>query len=264
MVDVVSLALEAVRAVSSEERCREAVRRIVRAAEPPERWLVAGAGKACVAMARGALGALREAGAVVSRGLLVTKNEAMLDDPLVEVRRAGHPLPDARSEVAGLALLELLSRATVADRVLFCLSGGASALIAAPAGELGLVDVAAATGALLAAGVPIGRVNAVRQLLSRTAGGSLARASAAPVDVVVVSDVLGDDPSVIGSGPFSPPRAGYCEALAIAGSLGAASAAVIAFLRRGVRGELSPPARPRARGSRHPPSPAVYRRDSRR
>ncbi|HNF89432.1 MAG TPA: DUF4147 domain-containing protein, partial [Thiobacillaceae bacterium] len=101
------------------------------------------------------------------------------------------------------------------DRVIALLSGGGSSLLSLPNPGLELADLRAVAGALLASGAPIADINCVRKHLSASLGGHLAEACAAPVTVLMLSDVTGDDPSVIASGPFAPDPTTYADALAV-------------------------------------------------
>src|SRR5262249_14154549 len=123
---------------------------------------------------------------------------------------AGHPLPDARSEAAGRAALQA---AAGARNPVVLISGGASALWCVPAPGLTLADKIDATRALVTSGADIGAINCVRKHLSAIKGGRLAAAmSARSLTCLLLSDVLGDDPSVIGSGPCSPDPSTLAEA----------------------------------------------------
>lgn len=147
-------------------------------------------------------------------GCIVTEGSGDLDT--VRVAVGDHPVPSERNVAATDELLELLAAADAETLVLAVVTGGASALLAAPAGDLTLPDLRATTDALLASGAPITEVNAVRKHLSATKGGQLARA-AAPATVVglALSDVVGDDLSVVGSGPTVPDDTTYGDALAV-------------------------------------------------
>jgi hydroxypyruvate reductase len=129
---------------------------------------------------------------------------------------AGHPLPDARGLEAAQEIEALLEETGPSDVVLVLLSGGASALLPAPAEGLTLADKLATTRRLLRAGADIRELNTVRKHLSRLKGGGLVRA-AAPARVVclALSDVVGDDLSVIGSGPTVPDPSTYADACAV-------------------------------------------------
>jgi glycerate 2-kinase len=134
----------------------------------------------------------------------------------IPFRVSGHPLPDARGVRAGQAALDLASRLGAGDRLLVLLSGGASALLPAPAPGLRLEDKIETTRLLLRAGADIHALNTVRKHLSRLKGGRLARIAApARVLCLALSDVVGDDLSVIGSGPTVPDPTTYAEAWAV-------------------------------------------------
>ncbi|CAM5769570.1 hydroxypyruvate reductase [Labrys miyagiensis] len=134
--------------------------------------------------------------------------------PMIE---AGHPVPDAGSVEGARRALEAARSAGPNDLVLVLLSGGASANLVAPAGDLTLDDKRAITRHLLRSGAVIGEINVVRKRLSRIKGGRLAQAAhPARVLTLAVSDVPGDDPAIIGSGPTVPDPASNADALAIA------------------------------------------------
>jgi glycerate-2-kinase len=165
--------------------------------------VLVGGGKAALGMARAAaapLGDACRAGIVV-----VPHGTAGACAPGVDVLTAGHPVPDAAGAVATARLLALVERTPSDTLVLAVLSGGASALLVAPAAGVSLDDKQRLTSALLAAGADIGAFNAVRKHCSRLKGGGLARAArnAAGLWALVLSDVPGDDPAVVASGPAS-------------------------------------------------------------
>ena len=126
-----------------------------------------------------------------------------------------HPVPDERSEAAGRAALALAQRMDPDDVLLVLLSGGASSLMAVPAPGLTLADKAAAQAVLLKEGADIQALNTVRKHLSAIKGGKLAAASAAKVVTLMVSDVIGNDISTIGSGPTAADPTTFAEALAV-------------------------------------------------
>lgn len=162
-------------------------------------------GKAAPAMARGAVEAL---GGLVTDGLVVTKHGYGEPVEGVETLEAGHPVPDEDSLAAGMRVLEFARSCGERDLVVALLSGGASALVEAPLGDLTLGDLQETNETLLASGAEIGAMNAIRSRLSRIKGGGLARALRdAQVVTFVLSDVVGNDLATIGSGPFFPPRA---------------------------------------------------------
>ncbi len=150
---------------------------------------------------------------------------------------AGHPLPDEESLRAAAEVLELVRSLPKGARLLVLLSGGGSALWCLPLG-VGLEDKQALTQALLRSGAGIGEVNAVRKHLSRVKGGRLLLATKARVRVLLLSDVPGDDPSVVASGPFHPDPTTYREALGILDRYGLPFPKARAVLEKGARGEL--------------------------
>jgi hydroxypyruvate reductase len=157
----------------------------------------------------------------------------------VAVYPADHPTPTARSVAAGEAALAFVRALSPSDRLLVLLSGGASALMCAPAPGLTLDDKRAATGAVSRGGAAIGALNAVRKHLSAIKGGRLALESKAPVTVLALSDVVGGEPATIGSGPFSPDPTTFADALAAVASTGAQIPDVARqHLERGARGEV--------------------------
>lgn len=186
---------------------------------PKGRTVVIGAGKAGGAMAQ-AVEALWPAGAPLS-GLVVTRYHHIPPRPpglpqRIEVIEASHPVPDAAGLAASQRILQLVQGLTKDDLVLCLISGGGSALLTLPAEGLTLEDKQRINKALLASGANIGEMNCVRKHLSRIKGGRLA-AACAPAQVVTltISDVPGDDPSVIASGPTVPDATTCADALAI-------------------------------------------------
>jgi glycerate 2-kinase len=135
---------------------------------------------------------------------------------IVDMIEAGHPIPDAAGLAAAERALALADAAGADDLVLVLMSGGASANWIAPAEGLAFEDKQAVTRALLRSGATISEINCVRKHLSRIKGGRLARrAYPAPVVTIAISDVPGDDPSAIGSGPTVPDPTTLAEARAI-------------------------------------------------
>ncbi|HSI72434.1 MAG TPA: DUF4147 domain-containing protein [Fimbriimonas sp.] len=168
------------------------------------RVLICGAGKASVAMAQGLVAVLGEH---CSGGLIVTKEGHAEAVEGLDVMEAGHPLPTRASLDAGERMLDLAAGCGEGDLVFFLLSGGASALMEAPAERITLSDLVETNRVLLASGADIKAVNSIRARISRTKAGGLARAFApASVVVLVLSDVVGNDLQAIGSGPFMTPR----------------------------------------------------------
>jgi glycerate 2-kinase len=179
---------------------------------PGGRTIVLGAGKAAAAMAR----AVERHMSGPIEGLVVTRYGHALPCGRIEVVEAAHPVPDAAGRAAARRILEYAERADEGDLVLCLISGGASALLALPADGLDLEDKQAVNRALLASGADITQMNAVRKHLSAIKGGRLA-AAAHPARVVslLISDVPGDDPAVIGSGPTVPDPSTFADALSI-------------------------------------------------
>ncbi len=202
-------------------------------------------GKAAVPMARAAEEVLGEH---LAEGLAVsTASEGGL--ARVRLLTASHPVPDARGLAAAAAVESLARGLGRDDLLLVLLSGGASALLPAPADGVTLEDKARTTALLLRAGATIHELNAVRKHLSRLKGGGLARAAApARVATLVLSDVVGDDLSTIASGPTVPDPTTFADALSALlrrGVLDDVPAAVRARLEAGARGELPETAKPR-------------------
>jgi glycerate 2-kinase len=181
-------------------------------APPPGRTIVLGAGKAAATMAR----AVERHMSGRVEGLVVTRYGHAVPCASVEVVEAAHPVPDAAGRAAARRILEYAKSAGADDLVLCLISGGASALLALPAEGLALEEKQAVNRALLASGADIAQMNAVRKHLSAIKGGRLA-AAAHPAKVVslLISDVPGDDPAVIGSGPTVPDPSTFADALAI-------------------------------------------------
>jgi hydroxypyruvate reductase len=174
--------------------------------EPAGRLIVIGAGKGSARMAAAFEAEVARAGwAAAPEGLIVTRYGHGCPTARIEVVEAAHPVPDAAGEDAARRILALASGAGPDDLVVALISGGASALLALPAPGIALADKQAVARALLRSGAPIDEMNRVRQALSAIKGGRLA-AAAAPARLVtwVISDVPGDDPAVIGSGPTAP------------------------------------------------------------
>jgi glycerate 2-kinase len=193
---------------------------------PPERGrlIVVGAGKAAVAMAVVAeahyarLGGLpRVAGFTTAPHGALETWPASERPEAIRVVSARHPTPDAASVQAAEATLALVNGAGAQDLVLVLLSGGASALWAAPAEGLDLEAKTALTRGLLKSGADIHEMNTVRRHLSRIKGGRLRRATAAPMLTLAISDVPGDDPATIGSGPTVADPTTLADARAVLG-----------------------------------------------
>ncbi len=187
---------------------------------PPQgRTVVIGAGKAAAAMAQ-AVEAHWPPDAPLS-GLVITRYHHTPPRPAgiparITVREAAHPVPDAAGLAATQEMLSVLQGLTADDLVLCLMSGGASALLTAPAEGLTLEDKQRINRELLLSGAHIGEMNCVRKHLSQVKGGRLAAACApARLVTLAISDVPGDDPAVIGSGPTVPDPSTCAQALEI-------------------------------------------------
>lgn len=214
---------------------------IVAAHLPPPhaggRTLVVGAGKAAASMALAVERAY--AGRATLEGVVVTRYAHGLPTSHIRVIEAGHPVPDEAGEQAAADILARVAALTPEDRLLVLVSGGGSSLLSLPAEGIPMADLKATTQELLRCGAPITEMNIVRKHLSRIQGGRLAQASRASVTTLIVSDVAGDDPSAIASGPTVPDPSTFADALAILRRYGASvPASVMAHLERGARGEV--------------------------
>lgn len=179
---------------------------------PRGRTVVIGAGKASAAMAE----AVEAHWPGEVSGLVITRYGHAAPCRQIEIVEAAHPVPDARGRDAAQRMVRLVQGLTKDDLVLCLISGGGSALLAAPAPGLTLDDKREVNRQLLACGAPISEMNCVRKHLSALKGGRLA-AAAHPAQVVslVISDVPGDDPAIVASGPTVPDPTTREEALAI-------------------------------------------------
>ncbi|MEM7643146.1 MAG: DUF4147 domain-containing protein [Pseudomonadota bacterium] len=177
-------------------------------ARPDAIWAL---GKAAVAMARAALDHWPG-----TPCLIVTNPENAAPVAGARMVLGGHPVPDAGSAEAGEALLGRAAALGPGQVALVLVSGGGSALAVAPVEGVSLADKAAVSRRLLGAGWDIAEMNLVRQNLSRLKGGGLARAAApGRVEALILSDVVGDDPAAIASGPTVPPLGGPAAAMAL-------------------------------------------------
>ncbi len=189
---------------------------------PRGRTVIVGAGKAAAAMARAVEEHWRGDPERVS-GIVVTRYGHGLPTRRIEVIEASHPAPDAAGQRAAARLLQAVQGLTADDLVLVLLSGGGSALLAAPMTGITLAEKRAVTRALLACGAGIGEINCVRKHLSALKGGRLALAAApARVVTLAISDVPGDDLSTIASGPTVPDPTTCAAALEIVDRYGIA------------------------------------------
>ncbi len=184
---------------------RRALTRALATTPPPERVRVIGLGKAAYLMAAAAVHHLDRLHIPVAGGLVVTPDEGMPPDPRL-VRVAGdHPLPGRRSQAAAAALATEVARVQAHDEVWILLSGGTTSLIGAPIEGISPTEYQALLRALGEAGLPIGDLNRIRKRFSQWGAGRLAHALRGPrLRVFALSDVPGDDPADIGSGPAAP------------------------------------------------------------
>jgi glycerate 2-kinase len=181
-------------------------------ARPQGRTIVVGAGKGASQMAR----ALERAWDGPLEGVVVTRYGYAVPCERIEVLESAHPVPDAAGLAGSRRLLETVSGLTSDDLVIALISGGGSALLPSPAGNLALADEIAVNRALLASGAPIAAMNTVRKHVSSIKGGRLA-AAAWPAKVVslIVSDIPGDVPALVASGPTVADGSTRQDALAI-------------------------------------------------
>jgi glycerate 2-kinase len=196
---------------------------------PKGRTIVVGCGKAAASMAK----AVEDHWQGELSGLVVTRYGHNVPTRRIEVVEAAHPVPDAAGRAAAERILKMVQGLTADDLVIFLASGGGSALLSLPAPGLTLEDKQAINKALLKSGANITEMNCVRKHLSAVKGGRLAAACApAPVVTLAVSDIPGDDPAVIASGPTVADATTFADALAILDKYGIREpAAVMAHLR---------------------------------
>ena len=212
--------------------------------EPPKgRTVVVGAGKAAAAMAL----AVEQSWPAEAEldGLVVTRYQHGLLTNRITVVEAAHPVPDEAGEKAAEDILRRAKILTREDLLLVLLSGGGSSLLSLPAEGVTMTDLRATTRELLRSGAPIQDMNTVRKHLSAIQGGRLAAATRARVVALIVSDVTGDDPTHIASGPCAPDPTTYANALEIVERYDVrASAPVLQHLKRGASGGIAETPKP--------------------
>jgi hydroxypyruvate reductase len=198
--------------------------------KPPGRVVVIGAGKASARMAEAV-----EAEWGPCEGLVITRYGYARPCKGIEIVEAAHPVPDAAGVAATRRMLDLLATVGEGDFVLALISGGGSALLCAPADGIMLAEKQALTQALLASGAPIGEINGIRKEISAVKGGRLAAAAhPARMLALLISDVPGDDPGDIASGPTVGHMGDAARALAALGHWGVTPPASIrSFLEAG-------------------------------
>jgi len=188
-------------------------------ARPKGRTVVVGAGKGAAQLAA----AFERLWGDPVEGVVVTRYGYACATRHIRVLEAAHPVPDAAGLAASAALLKAVEGLTADDLVVALVCGGGSALLPAPPEGLTLEDEMAVNAALLASGAPISAMNAVRKHVSRIKGGRLALAAhPARVATLVVSDIPGDDPALVASGPTVPDAVGRETALAVIARYGMA------------------------------------------
>jgi len=214
---------------------------------PGGRIFVVGMGKAAAPMATAVEAVLGER---IVRGVVVTKYGHRQPLKRIELLEAGHPLPDEEGLAASQAIEDVLAEAGEKDLVLVLISGGGSALLPAPAGEITLKEKATLTRLFLEAGVEIDEINTVRKHLSRLKGGGLARLAApAAVLSLILSDVVGDPLDIIASGPTVADPSTYADALDVLCRyrlLDKVPKAVLGHLQQGKEGHLPETPKPDA------------------
>ncbi len=179
---------------------------------PRGRTLVIGCGKAAASMAK----AVEDHWPGELSGMVVTRYGYNVPTRHIEVVEAAHPVPDAAGQAAAARMLKMVQGLSADDLVLFLVSGGGSALLSLPAPGLTLADKQAINKALLKSGANITEMNCVRKHLSAVKGGRLAAACApAQVITLAISDIPGDDPAVIASGPTVADATTFADAIEI-------------------------------------------------
>ena len=215
--------------------------------KPPKgRTLVVGAGKAAAAMAL----AVEQNWPVKTPldGLVITRYQHGLLTSRIAVVEAGHPVPDESGEQAAREVLRRAKGLTSDDLLLVLVSGGGSALLSLPVEGIGMDELRATTRELLKCGAPIQEMNTVRKHLSAIQGGRLAAACRAPVVALMISDVTGDDPTHVASGPCAPDPTTYQDALDVLKRYEVkAPKSVVDHLARGAKGEIPETPKPGSR-----------------
>ena len=207
---------------------------------PPQgRTLVLGGGKAAASMAYAVEAHWPDSAPL--QGLVVTRYQHSLPTRRIEVIEASHPLPDGRGAEAAQRMLAQAASLAADDLLLALISGGGSSLMALPVAGVSLQALRGVTRALVNSGATIQDINTVRKHLTQLAGGQLARAAgAARVHALILSDVVGDDPTDVASGPCSADPSTFADALAILARFRIeADAAILTYLQRGAAGDYA-------------------------
>ena len=212
---------------------------------PSGRVVVVGAGKAAASMA---LAVERAWPDVALEGLVITRYEHGAPTQRIRVVEAGHPVPDDTGEVAAREIMRIVSQLQRDDLLLVMVSGGGSSLLSLPVPDVPMSALKSVTAALLASGAPIGEMNVVRKHLSQIQGGRMAATAAklgARVLALIISDVTGDAPTDIASGPCAPDPSTFKDALVVLRRWNAqVPDAVAQWLQRGAAGEVAETPKP--------------------
>lgn len=214
--------------------------------QPKGRCLVVGAGKASASMASAMEDFAKEHWPEVAiAGLVLTRYGHHSPTNHIRIIEAGHPVPDQAGMDGAKEIYRLVSELNQGDVLIALISGGGSSLLTLPQAGISIEDMRRTTEALLRSGAPIEEMNVVRKHLSAIQGGNLARLAisrGARVEALLISDVTGDAPSDIASGPCAPDKSSYQDALNILAKYRLGSdvipVAVLNHLARGNAGEI--------------------------
>lgn len=214
--------------------------------EPKGRCLVVGAGKASASMATALETYAKQYWpAIALNGVVLTRYGHGSPTSHIKIVEAGHPVPDQAGMDGAAEILKLVNQLNPGDILIALVSGGGSSLLTLPQTGITIADMRKTTEALLHSGAPIEEMNVVRKHLSAILGGNLARAAlarGARVEAFLISDVTGDDPADIASGPCAPDYSSYIDALQILAKYGLNESkipsSVIDHLQKGKRGEI--------------------------
>jgi glycerate 2-kinase len=232
--DLLAIAQAAIRAASPSVATRQAAASLD--IDTAGRTFLLAIGKAAPAMAEAFVDARP---GVITEGLIIGSHLPAQMPSQLRSLQADHPVPGVRSIAAGRAALDVAHTVGPEDALIVLVSGGASALMAVPVSGITLENKQQVTRRLLSAGADIRALNTVRKHLSAVKGGRLAAACRGRVTAWLLSDVVGDDPSVIGSGPTVADRSTFADALAILDRHGGRARfpnPVVAYLERGAAG----------------------------
>jgi hydroxypyruvate reductase len=215
---------------------------------PAQKFIILVAmGKASVSMTQAAVDKL---GDRIKRGVCVCKAlpEHLPDWKNVELCQGAHPMPDERSQQAAVKIRKVLEGVSSEDLVLVLVSGGSSALVVDPRGGISLADLRTMNQELLRCGATINEINCVRKHVERLKGGGLAKlAQPAQIEALLLSDVIGDDMSVIASGPTVPDKTTFADARAIVDKYQLEKnlpASILGYLQKGMEGSVEETLKP--------------------